>query len=885
MRRFGATRIAGPADRPCYSRRCGEGIADTSKAILASFTFGGHDARWAGRGSPRDDGRRMQQLVGAPGTPGLDCLLLAYETSGDSIVTLALDGTLLAVNGRGAAALGFEIGGGRSWTEAWAPSDREAAREAVATAGRGAPVRLRMATASAARLAPRLWNSVITAVPGPDGAPACLLAVSRDVTEHEQAVRALDRSVRLQHALIEATSEIVWHLDTSTGITTRRGNVEFTGNLDDPNDLDGWLVSVHPDDRERAKVLADRAQVDKASSNFEYRLRHHTGTWRWVEDHATPILDQDRTVTDWVGIVTDIHDRRTAEQALQKSAEHLRLAVEANGLGTWDVNLITGEREWSPEMFDILRLSRDTAPAKHLFFDRIHPDDRRRVADELAEVGPLKEAVASTFRLTFAAGDERWIEAHERILLDQEGVQIRRVGTLQDITVRKQAELEVWRAAHTDALTGIANRALFQLRLDEAIAGAPDRHSSLALIVIDLDRFKEVNDTYGHDGGDVLLRTVAERLTAGIPSSATVARLGGDEFGVLLPAVGDADVVDIVARCLLDALGRPLVYAGRETECSVSIGWSIYPAHDDQPGALLKNADIALYAAKSAGRGRALAYTGEMRSEFHRRINVLRAAKDALARDAVLPYYQPKIALDTGAVIGFEALLRWTSDGQLRSPGAIQEALDHPELSVQLGARMLERVIADMRGWTADGLPFGHVALNVAAPELNGGRYAERILGALGDARLPSSQLEIEVTERVLMDDGSGAIGAALESLHEAGIRIALDDFGTGFASLTHLIRFPVAIVKIDRSFVMNLHSAGSATAVTLAVIDLAHKIGIKVVAEGIELEEQRRLLACQSCDFGQGYLFAKPMHASRVPFFLRQWDGGSTMPRLATAL
>ncbi len=559
--------------------------------------------------------------------------------------------------------------------------------------------------------------------------------------------------------------------------------------------------------------------------------------------------------------------------------------MEANGLGTWDVNLTTGEREWSPEMFDLLRLPRNTAPAKHLLFDRMHPDDRVRVSHEFADVGPLTEAVASTFRLMFAEGDERWIEAHERILLDHEGVQVRRVGTLQDITVRKQAELEVWRAAHTDALTGIANRALFQLRLDEAIDGAQARRTGLALIIIDLDRFKEVNDTYGHDAGDLLLRTVAERLTAGIPSSATVARLGGDEFGVLLPAVGDADVVDVVASRLLDALGRPLVYAGRETECSVSIGWSIYPAHDDQPGALLKNADIALYAAKAAGRGRALAYTGDMRTEFHRRINVLRAAKDALARDAVLPYYQPKIALDTGAVIGFEALLRWTSDGQLRSPGCIQEALDHPELSVQLGARMLERVVADMQRWTADGLPFGHVALNVAAPELNGGGYAERVLGALRDAELPPSQLEIEVTERVLMDDGSGAIGCALQTLHEAGIRIALDDFGTGFASLTHLIRFPVAFVKIDRSFVMNLQSAGSAAAITLAVIDLAHKIGIKVVAEGIELEDQRRLLAGQSCDVGQGYLFAKPMHASRVPFFLRQWAGAPPVPRIAAIL
>lgn len=815
----------------------------------------------------------MDQLVDLNGAADLACLRLAYEASGDCIATLAPDGTLLALNQGGATALGGAPARGARWADLWHPADRDAARAAVAAARRGEPASLRTVSGSALHGVPRCWDSVLTAVPGPEGTPSRLLAVSRDVTAQHEAARALDHSVRLQHALIEATSEIVWHVDVTTGVTTRRGYVEFTGKPDDPHDMDGWLAAVHPDDRERAKLSADQALVDKASSIIEYRLLHRSGVWRWVEDHATPILDEARTATDWVGIVTDIHDRKMAERALQKTAEHLRLAVEANGLGTWDVNLVNGEREWSPEMFDILRLPRDTVPRAELMYGDMHPDDRMRFTREFNSAGlPDVDVRSCTFRLLFPDGEERWIEGHERILRDGDGLRVRRVGTLQDITARKQADREVWRAAHTDALTGIANRALFQLRLDRAIADAEAGGTGIGLVVVDVDRFKEVNDTFGHDAGDLLLRSVAERLSLNAPAGATVVRLGGDEFGMLLPAAAAVEAVAALAARLLEALMRPLSYAGREIDSSVSIGWSVYPAHDDEAGALLKNADIALYAAKAAGRGRVMAYTAGMRDELHRRVNVLRAARHALARDAVFPYYQPKIALDTGAVVGFEALLRWTDEGRLRSPGAIQEALDHPDLSVQLGARMLERVVADMQGWTADGLPFGHVALNVAAPEFIGGCYAERVLGALDRGRLRPPQLEIEVTERVLLDDGSGAIGIALKTLHEAGVQIALDDFGTGFASLTHLIRFPVAFVKIDRSFIMNLQSAGTATAITIAMIELAHKIGIRVVAEGIERDEQRSLLAAQRCDFGQGYLFAKPMHASRVPYFVKHW-------------
>ena len=806
--------------------------------------------------------------------PDRDFLLAAFQASSDCVAMLRSDATVLVTNVSGATSIGLGnsvVPPGQSWVAWWDEADQGAARAALEAANQGERASFQAARSVSGH--PTMWNSTVLALPGEGGRPDRLLALSRNVTEQHEAERALVRSLRLQQALIEATSEIVWHVDLTTGRTVRRGYVEFTGKPDDPDDMDGWLAAVHPADRDRAKAAADEAEVAKGPMLIEYRLLHRTEAWRWVEDQATPLINEQGAVTDWVGIITDIHDRKSAEQAMQKSAEHLRLAVEATGLGTWDVDVRTGKRDWSPEMFDILGLPRDTLPDRNLYLDSIHPDDRARAQRELVgSNGLCDRKQVSVFRLALPGSTLRWVEAHERTFFDNAGDPVRRVGTLQDITARKQAEQEVWEAAHTDALTGIANRALFNRSLEEAIGTATVNGSSVALLLVDLDRFKDINDTFGHDAGDTLLRTVAERLRSHVEARATVARLGGDEFGVIFPAVSGLAEPESFAATLLAALDKPLTYSGREVDCSGSIGWSVFPDHDKQASALLKNADVALYAAKSAGRSRALAFTPAMRDELARRVNVLRQTKDALVRNAVVPFYQPKVSLKTGLIVGFEALLRWSDGVVLRSPDTIQEAFDDPELSIKLGTRMLTSTVADMVEWTSAGVPFGHVALNVTTPEFQGKCYSERIFAALDSAELRSDQLEIEVTERVLLDDGSGAIGTALKKLHQAGVLIALDDFGTGYASLTHLTKFPVTWVKIDRSFIADPGENRSSAAIVRAVITLAHSIGIKITAEGVETDAQLAFLAEAGCDLGQGFLLAKPMSGSRVPYFLKQW-------------
>lgn len=435
------------------------------------------------------------------------------------------------------------------------------------------------------------------------------------------------------------------------------------------------------------------------------------------------------------------------------------------------------------------------------------------------------------------------------------------------------AATEAERLASHDPLTGLPNRSVLQARLEELTNGG-SCSQPFALILIDVDEFKMTNDTLGHDAGDALLMAYATRLKAFATNGSIVTRLGGDEFGLLLMDISEPEDVERFSRQLVDRLSEPVQHAGKLIDCQASAGASVRN-RPREASDLLKEADLALYASKAAGRGTFRLYTPHMSSRMRVRQKMISFAKAALEGDFIEPFYQPKVDLRSGAIVGFEALLRCCPQGKAHyGPSRFAAAFEDSLLAVQLGDRMLSRVIADAARWRAARLDFGHVAVNVTAADLRLPNFAQQLMEQLRSAGLKAADLQVEVTETVLLGRMAPHVRRTLEDLHQQGIKIALDDFGTGFASLSHLKQFPVDIIKIDRAFVRNLQVDEHDGAIVHALIGLADALGLEVVSEGIETKAQRDFLRALGCTTAQGYLFGKAKASASVPALLTgPWD------------
>lgn len=442
------------------------------------------------------------------------------------------------------------------------------------------------------------------------------------------------------------------------------------------------------------------------------------------------------------------------------------------------------------------------------------------------------------------------------------------VSTHEDVTDRRQSEQRIGYLASHDPLTKLPNRAMFQRALDERFAA--DEQLPFGLALLDLDNFKLTNDSLGHDAGDALLVSVGQRIRAAVRRCDLVARLGGDEFAVLFTEITTVEQLDDVASDLLKRLSKPTEYGGRLIDGHASIGATLFNVqHTAQD--ILKQADLALYAAKNAGRGVYRLYEPSMHASLLANQGMLSTARSGLSRDIIRPFYQPKVNLRTGEIIGFEALLRCCEPGRRPvGPECLGAAFEDLGLAIQISDRIIEQVVADVSRWLGTGVPFGHVAINASSSELRCGTFARRLLTKLQAAAIPAGCIQIEVTEGVLMGRGVEHVERSFLELADAGIKLALDDFGTGFASLTHLKQFPVEIIKIDRAFIRDLEVDPDDAAIVSALVGLAGALNIEVVAEGIETIAQRDFLSALGCKTGQGYLFGKAVPATRVAVMLR---------------
>jgi len=644
-------------------------------------------------------------------------------------------------------------------------------------------------------------------------------------------------------------------------------------------ELDGLPMRdfTHPEDFPRNWAMWEQHQKSGTPFQIEKRYIRPDGTAIWCAVNVSFVRDENDQVISTIAVAQDIDERKRAEEQYRESQENYRYLVELSPQIPWIADPNGRTIEISSRWLTLTGLSRNEVLAERGWAKAVHPEDLEPATRKWAHSVATGEPYDDEFRLRMADGSYRWFRGRATARRDETGAIVRWYGTEEDIHDSKLAEERLRWAAYHDPLTGLPNRSLFQEKLQQALDRAATAQRKIGLLIIDLDDFKQINDRFGHDAGDAVLKAFAQQLRSIAPDPECVARLGGDEFSIIIPDVEDeADV----ARVANDIAARTRKTSGGDSiarEYRSSVGAAISSDLGTDPDELLKQADLALYSGKAAGPGLFRMYEPVMRDEMQQTSSALRLAQRAVKFDWIVPFYQPKVALGTGAIAGFEALLRWRHPRLgPQPPTTIAPAFEDVSLGVEIGERMLSYVLRDVCSWLDAGLDVGSIAINASASEFLRGDYADRVLNRLRLAGLPASCLELEVTETVFLGRDARYVEDALRTLSAEGMKIALDDFGTGYASLSHLKKFPVDVLKLDRSFVSNLESGSSDAAIVKAVLDLGQSLAIRVVAEGIETPAQAALLWEQGCDLGQGYFFGKPMNAEAVPQFVRAWPNNA---------
>jgi diguanylate cyclase (GGDEF)-like protein/PAS domain S-box-containing protein len=652
------------------------------------------------------------------------------------------------------------------------------------------------------------------------------------------------------------------------------------------------IEQIHPDDRPRVLRAAEKARLSGQGERVEYRMRHKDGSWRILESTACTTRDA-RGQTDKLVIVNrDITQRKRTEElllhnaALRHAEEKYRAIFEDAVVGIFQMTpegrplsinraLAQIHGYESPEqlMAEVSNL------VSQLFVGSGQIDELKRVLDEKGVVRSAEVEVHCRDR------SRKWVLANVRAVCDSGGKIVLYEGTLEDITDRKVAENQVQFLAYYDALTELPNRTLLRDRLGKALAGSRRRKDKVAVLFLDLDRFKVINDSLGHSFGDLLLRKIADRLKSQVREQDTVARVGGDEFLVVLTDVKDGTDAAIAAEKIMDAMIAELVIQGRSFSVSCSMGISIFPEHGADSETLIKNADAAMYSAKESGRNTFQFFSEKMNAEVVERLTLEHGLRAALDKKEFFLVYQPQMDMATGTIVGFEALLRWQHPelGTI-APDRFMGIAENSGLILPIGAWVLRTACSQARKWQDEGLCATPVAVNVSAVQFRQPGFREVVSRVLSETGLACQYLELEVTESLLLSNAD-MTSSVLRELKGMGLKLAIDDFGTGYSSLSYLKQFPFSKLKIDRSFIRDVAVNSDDAAITTAIISMAKSLSLKVIAEGVENEAQMSFLRKLGCEEIQGYYFSKPLTAEEISARLKLGSLGNPVVRLVSEI
>lgn len=632
-----------------------------------------------------------------------------------------------------------------------------------------------------------------------------------------------------------------------------------------PRTFEQLVLLAHPDDRELVRSSFERAAEEGRPFSHEYRRVTGDGGFVWRRVSGDVVRDRRGRVTRIIAIGQDISERKEAEERFREMEKLYRTLVEQLPLASYVEQLGAASAGYiSPQIAELVGFTAEEWMSDPDFFGKtLHHEDRRRVLEGFSQMHAEGESFGCEYRLIARDGRQVWVYDAAVIVRDEAGDRAYAQGYMIDITDRKLAEQalhesrrELQHQALHDALTGLPNRTLFGDRAAQTLRRAERDGGAFAVMVLDLDRFKDVNDTLGHEGGDVLLRTVAERLEGVIRRSDSVARLGGDEFAVLAPGIGDRVAALALAEKMAAALAQPIVIEGLTLELEASIGIALFPEHGVDVEELTRHADVSMYVSKLTHTP--VVYAEEHKRDSLSRLQLISELRDALAGRQLAVEYQPQASAATGETVKVEALVRWHHPERgLLSPDAFVPLAEQTGLIRSLTHFVLDSALEQCHRWNAAGRRVA-IAVNVTGRELIDLAFPAEVAELLAKWNVEPELLELEITETTIMADAARAI-AVLTELRQLGIRIAVDDFGSGESSFSYLRRLPIDVLKVDKSYVLAMLESREDHALVRSAIELGHNLGLEVVAEGVETAEVRTLLEELGCDVLQGFHIGRP--------------------------
>ena len=712
-----------------------------------------------------------------------------------------------------------------------------------------------------------VWVNVVLLELG--GIPT-VMAVYRNITEQKKSQRLLEerqeelaRQSSFLHTLIDTIPDLIWLKDIEGKYLACNPMFERLYNAREA-DIVGKsdFDFVEPELAEFFRANDRLAIEEGGSRSNEEFLRFADGSYEGFFDTIkTPMKNSSGEVIGVLGIARDITDRKHKEDALRRKDADLGAAQALAHIGSWRLDVFQNTLEWSDETYRIFGIEIGTPLDYEMFLSRIHPDDLEKV--DYAWKAALNGSAYQIEHRIVVDGEIKWVRENARLETDSAGNLVTGVGMVQLITERKLYEERLETLANYDLLTGLANRALLMSHLQNAIDQARRMKTQIALIMFDLDRFKDINDSYGHGAGDELLKLVATRFTSRLREGDLIGRLGGDEFAVILENLAQPEDAGRLAKEMIEALGQEYkLSAGAMIHIGASAGIALFPNHGDDAHTLLQHADAALYKSKSEGRGTYYYYTDELTESARKRIECETRLRRAIANDEFEVYYQPQVHLLTGRIVGAEALVRWNDPERGNvPPSEFIPVAEETGLIREIGEWVLNETCRQGKVW----LDAGHrltLAVNLSAHQVRHQDIPKMVETALKKSGFAPNRLELELTESALMERQEEAV-AMMHALRAHGIRLAIDDFGTGYSSLSYLKRFPIDVLKIDKSFIDDIPYDQDNMAIVTAIIAMGEALGFQILAEGTEREEQIAFLREKGCTMYQGYFKSRPVPAA----------------------